>query len=144
MEQRYSNTLVSSREDKKLVYTDNIFDKTYKNHQNEINQQLTEVVDQLKDIQDNLQSTDTNKSLSANQGRLLKKLIDAKIVQVKGAIWDSEPTKGNVDHLISSDVLYEKFKAINDSTVYLTEDEFNALVSEGLIKEDVNYYIYEE
>lgn len=144
MEQRYSNTFVSSREDKKLVYTDNIFDKTYKKHQNEINQQLTEVVDQLKDIQDNLQSTDTNKSLSANQGRLLKKLIDAKIVQVQGAIWDSEPTKGNVDHLISSDVLYEKFKAINDSTVYLTEDEFNALVSEGLIKEDVNYYIYEE
>ena len=144
MEQRYSNTLVSSREDKKLVYTDNIFDKTYKKYQNEINQQLTEVVDQLKDIQDNLQSTDTNKSLSANQGRLLKKLIDAKIVQVQGAIWDSEPTKGNVDHLISSDVLYEKFKAINDSTVYLTEDEFNALVSEGLIKEDVNYYIYEE
>lgn len=144
MEQRYSNTLVSSREDKKLVYTDNIFDKTYIKHQNEINQQLTEVVDQLKDIQDNLQSTNTNKSLSANQGRLLKKLIDAKIVQVQGAIWDSEPTKGNVDHLISSDVLYEKFKAINDSTVYLTEDEFNALVSEGLIKEDVNYYIYEE
>lgn len=144
MEQRYSNTLVSSREDKKLVYTDNIFDKAYKKHQNEVNQQLTEVVDQLKDIQDNLQSTDANKSLSANQGRLLKKLIDAKIVQVQGAIWDSEPTKGNVDHLISSDVLYEKFKAINDSTVYLTEDEFNALVSEGLIKEDVNYYIYEE
>lgn len=144
MEQRYSNTLVSSREDKKLVYTDNIFDKTYIKHQNEINQQLTEVVDQLKDIQDNLQSTNTNKSLSANQGRLLKKLIDAKIVQVQGAVWDSEPTKGNVDHLISSDVLYEKFKAINDSTVYLTEDEFNALVSEGLIKEDVNYYIYEE
>lgn len=144
MKQRYSNTLVSSREDKKLVYTDNIFDKTYIKHQNEINQQLTEVVDQLKDIQDNLQSTNTNKSLSANQGRLLKKLIDAKIVQVQGAIWDSEPTKGNVDHLISSDVLYEKFKAINDSTVYLTEDEFNALVSEGLIKEDVNYYIYEE
>lgn len=144
MEQRYSNTLVSSREDKKLVYTDNIFDKTYKKHQNEINQQLTEVVGQLKDIQDNLQSTDANKSLSANQGRLLKKLIDAKIVQVQGAIWDSEPTKGNVDHLISSDVLYEKFKAINDSTVYLTEDKFNALVSEGLIKEDVNYYIYEE
>lgn len=144
MEQRYSNTLVSSREDKKLVYTDNIFDKTYIKHQNEINQQLTEVVDQLKDIQDNLQSTNTNKSLSANQGRLLKKLIDSKIVQVQGAIWDSEPTKGNVDHLISSDVLYEKFKAINDSTVYLTEDEFNALVSEGLIKEDVNYYIYEE
>lgn len=144
MEQRYSNTFVSSREDKNLAYTNNIFDKTYKKHQNEINQQLTEVVDQLKDIQDNLQSTNTNKSLSANQGRLLKKLIDAKIVQVQGAIWDSEPTKGNVDHLISSDVLYEKFKAIDDSTVYLTEDEFNALVSEGLIKENVNYYIYEE
>lgn len=144
MEQRYSNTFISSRADKKFAYTDNIFDKNLNKHQNEVNNQLTSIINSLKDIKDNLNSTDKNKALSANQGRLLKKLIDAKIIQVQGVIWDAEPTKGNIDHLVSSDVLYEKFKAIDDSTVYLTEDEFNALVSKGAVKEDVNYYIYEE
>jgi len=144
MEQRYSNTLVSSREDKKLIYTDDAFDKSLNQHQDEINKELTNLITELKDVQDNLQSTDKIKPLSANQGRLLKNLIDNKVIQVQGIVWDAEPTKGNIDHIVSSDALYEKFKAIDDSAVYLTEDEFNALVNQGAIKEDVNYYIYED
>jgi hypothetical protein len=144
MEQRYSNTLVSSREDKKLVYADNVFDTTLSKHQDEINEALTSIINKLKDIQDNLQSTDTDKPLSANQGRLLKQLIEAKVIQVQGAIWDAEPTEGNIDHIVSSDILYSKFKKIDDSTVYLTEDEYNELVNQGAIKEDVAYYVYED
>lgn len=144
MEQRYSNTLVSSREDKKLVYADNVFDTALSKHQNEINEALTSIINKLKDIQDNLQSTDTDKPLSANQGRLLKQLIEAKVIQVQGAIWDAEPTEGNTDHIVSSDILYSKFKKIDDSTVYLTEDEYNELVNQGAIKEDVAYYVYED
>lgn len=144
MEQRYSNILVSGREDKKLIYTDNAFDKVLNKHQNEINVALDKIISSLKDVQDNLQSTATNKPLSANQGRLLKQLIDAKIIQVQGIIWDAEPTEGNIDHIVSSNSLYEKFKKIDDSTVYLTEDEYNELVNQGAIKEDVAYYVYED
>lgn len=144
MEQRYSNILVSGREDKKLIYTDNAFDKVLNKHQNEINVALDKIISSLKDVQDNLQSTATNKPLSANQGRLLKQLIDAKIIQVQGTIWDAEPTEGNIDHIVSSHSLYEKFKKIDDSIVYLTEDEYNELVNQGAIKEDVAYYVYED
>lgn len=37
----------------------------------------------------------------------LKKIIDAKVVQAGGVSWDIQPTSGNSDHIVSSDILYK-------------------------------------
>lgn len=39
----------------------------------------------------------------------LKKIIDSKVIQKQGVIWDDVPTEGNSDHVLSSDALKQEF-----------------------------------
>lgn len=39
----------------------------------------------------------------------LKQLIDNKVIQSGGVVWDDQPTLGNTDHALSSDVLKQEF-----------------------------------
>lgn len=45
--------------------------------------------------------------------------------------------------LISGDILQSVLLAMFDRDVFLTQDEYDALVSHGLVDEDKIYYIYE-
>lgn len=52
--------------------------------------------------------------------------------------------RDNKQGLISGDLLQEVLLDIFDRDVFLTEDEYNALVERGLVDEDKIYHIYEE
>lgn len=39
----------------------------------------------------------------------LKQIIDNKVIQNGGVAWDDQPTLGNTDHILSSDVLKQEF-----------------------------------
>ena len=39
----------------------------------------------------------------------LKQIIDNKVIQSGGVAWDDQPTLGNTDHVLSSDVLKQEF-----------------------------------
>ena len=66
--------LEPGRADGKLATSDAIFDENKAMFQSEIN-----------DIQDTLNSDNPNKPLSAKQGKVLKELLDAKVIEA-GAI----------------------------------------------------------
>lgn len=76
------------------------------------------------DIQNNLTSTDTNKPLSANQGKVLKTLVDEK------ANIDSIPTKTS-DLTNDSGFLTEHQSLSN----YYTKSEIDNII--GYIEEDM-------
>lgn len=84
--------LEPGRADGKLTTSNAIFDENKGMFQSEIN-----------DIQDTLNSDNPNKPLSANQGKVLKEIIDTKVIEVGGVPMDTEPTEGNVNHVVTSD-----------------------------------------
>lgn len=55
--------------------------------------------------EDGLTSTDQNRPLSASQGRALKILLDAKVIQAGAVPFDAKPTKGS-SNPVTSDGLY--------------------------------------
>lgn len=69
------------------------------------------------DIQDTLNSDNSNKPLSANQGRVLKGLLDAKVIEAGAVTMDTEPTEGNVNNVVSSDGLAKEFNKYNTEIV---------------------------
>ena len=103
--------LEAGRADGKLVSSDAIFDKNKGMFQSEIN-----------DIQDTLNSDNPNKPLSAKQGKILKELLDNKVIEAGGIPIDTEPIEGNITHLVNSDGLAKEFNkhntAITQGNVY--------------------------
>lgn len=69
------------------------------------------------DIQDTLNSDNSNKPLSANQGKVLKGLLDAKVIEAGAVPMDTEPTEGNVNNVVSSDGLAKEFNKFNTEIV---------------------------
>lgn len=94
--------LESGRADGKLVTSNAIFDENKGMFQSDIN-----------DIQDTLNSDNPNKPLSANQGKILKKILDTKVIEVGAVPIDAEPTEGNITHVVNSDGLAKKFNKCN-------------------------------
>lgn len=94
------------RADGKLANSNAIFDENKGMFQSEIN-----------DIQDTLNSDNPNKPLSAKQGKVLKELLDTKVIEAGGVPIDTEPTEGNTANVVTSDGIYKALaKKVNNIT----------------------------
>lgn len=98
--------LEAGRADGKLATSSTIFDENKGMFQSEIN-----------DIQDTLNSDNPNKPLSAKQGKVLKELLDAKVIEAGAVPIDSEPTEGNITHVVNSDSLAKEFNKCNTAII---------------------------
>lgn len=98
--------LEAGRADGKLATSGAIFDENKDMFQSEIN-----------DIQDTLNSDNPNKPLSAKQGKVLKELLDAKVIEAGAVPIDSEPIEGNITHLVNSDGLAKEFNKHNTEII---------------------------
>lgn len=98
--------LEAGRADGKLVISDAIFDENKNMFQSEIN-----------DIQDTLTSDNSNKPLSAKQGKILKELLDNKVIEAGSVPIDTEPIEGNITHLVNSDGLAKEFNKYNTEII---------------------------
>lgn len=54
----------------------------------------------------------------------LKQLIDAKVIESGGVVWDESPTSGNTDHVLSSDTIKQEFLK------YYTKTQVDNLIQE--------------
>lgn len=108
--------LEAGRADGKLATSDTIFDKNKGMFQSEIN-----------DIQDTLNSDNPNKPLSAKQGKVLKELLDAKVIETGSVPIDIEPTEGNTTHIVSSDGLAKEFNKCNTAIINTDRIEDDAV-----------------
>lgn len=117
--------LEAGRADGKLITSDNIFDKNKSIFQSELN-----------DIQDTLNSDNPNKPLSAKQGKILKALLDSKIIEAGSVPIDTKPIEGNITHLVNSDGLAKEFNKYNTEIilggVYDVSAHNNSAVFESL------------
>ena len=117
--------LEPGRADGKLVKSDAIFDENKGMFQSEIN-----------DIQDTLNSDNPNKPLSAKQGKILKELLDNKVIEAGGIPIDTKPIEGNITHLVNSDGLAKEFNKYNTEIilggVYDVSAHNNSAVFESL------------
>lgn len=98
--------LEAGRADGKLATSSTIFDENKGMFQSEIN-----------DIQDTLNSDNSNKPLSAKQGKVLKELLDNKVIEAGAVPIDSEPTEGNITHVVNSDSLAKEFNKCNTAII---------------------------
>lgn len=98
--------LEAGRADGKLATSNSIFDEDKGMFQSEIN-----------DIQDTLNSDNPNKPLSANQGKVLKNLLDSKVIEAGSVPIDTEPIEGNITHLVNSDGLAKEFNKHNTEII---------------------------
>ena len=73
----------------------------------------------------------------------IKALIDAKVFEAGGVTFDTKPTAGSTNP-VTSDGILKAITALQDKTQYVTEEEYNRLLSQGAILDDVEYNIYEE
>lgn len=94
--------LESGRADGKLANSGAIFDENKGMFQSEIN-----------DIQDTLNSNNPNKPLSAKQGKILKELLDTKVIEAGNVPLDNEPTEGHTTHVPTSDAVFNWIKETN-------------------------------
>lgn len=109
--------LESGRADGKLAESKVIYDSILKQFQTDINGEykltkqqvefLLPIVERLNDVKDTLTSIDTDKPLSAQQGKILKELLDAKVIEAGSIPIDSEPTEGNINNIVNSDGIYK-------------------------------------
>ena len=117
--------LEPGRADGKLATSGAIFDENKGMFQSEIN-----------DIQDTLNSDNPNKPLSANQGKILKDLLDSKVIEAGSVPIDTEPIEGNITHLVNSDGLAKEFNKYNTEiirgSVYDVSAHNNRAVFESL------------
>lgn len=125
--------LEPGRADGKLVASDSIFDKNKNKFQNKINQ---EVEERLNDVKDTLNSDSTTTPLSAKQGKVLKELLDSKVIETGSIPIDSEPILGNTTHIVNSDGLAKEFNKHNTEIilggVYDISSHNNNVVFESL------------
>lgn len=113
--------LEPGRADGKLATSGVIFDENKGMFQSEIN-----------DIQDTLNSDNPNKPLSAKQGKVLKELLDAKVIEAGAVPIDSEPTEGNITHVVNSDSLAKEFNKCNTAIINTDRIANEAIVSSKL------------
>lgn len=104
-------TLEAGTADKKLAFSDNIYDKEKEKFQSDINKETEE---RLNDVKDTLESDSSTAPLSANQGRILKELLDAKVIEAGGVPFDTTPTEGHIDHVVTSDGLAKEFNKVDE------------------------------
>ena len=98
--------LEAGRADGKLATSDSIFDENKGMFQSELN-----------DIQDTLNSDNPNKPLSAKQGKVLKELLDTKVIEVGAVPIDDEPIEGNITHVVNSNGLAKEFNKCNTEII---------------------------
>ena len=98
--------LESGRADGKLATSSSIFDENKSMFQSEIN-----------DVQDTLSSDNPNKPLSAKQGKVLKELLDTKVIEAGAVPVDTEPIEGNITHVVNSDGLAKEFNKHNTEII---------------------------
>lgn len=108
-ETKYPGTFRSGREDKKFAFANNIYDETQNKLQEDIN---TEVKNKLDDVKDTLLSDSTTAPLSANQGKILKALLDNKVIEAGGVPFDEIPTLHSTNP-VTSNGIYDYFTADN-------------------------------
>lgn len=113
--------LEAGRADGKLVTSDSIFDENKGMFQSEIN-----------DIQDTLNSDNPNKPLSAKQGKILKELLNTKVIEVGAVPIDTEPTEGNTTHIVNSDGLAKEFNKCNTTKITTDRIEDGAVTTEKI------------
>lgn len=113
--------LEAGRADGKLATSDTIFDENKGMFQSEIN-----------DIQDTLNSDNSNKPLSAKQGKVLKELLNAKVIEVGAVPIDTEPIEGNITHIVNSDGLAKEFNKCNTTIINTDRIEDGAVTSEKI------------
>ena len=121
--------LEPGRADGKLVASDSIFDKNKNKFQNKINQ---EVEERLNDVKDTLNSDSTTTPLSAKQGKVLKELLDSKVIETGSIPIDSEPILGNTTHIVNSDGLAKEFNKCNTAIINTDRIANEAIVSSKL------------
>ena len=113
--------LEPGRADGKLATSGAIFDENKSMFQSEIN-----------DIQDTLNSDNPNKPLSANQGKILKELLDAKVIEAGDVPIDTEPIEGNITHIVNSDGLAKEFNKCNTAIINTDRIKDGAVTSEKI------------
>ena len=113
--------LESGRADGKLATSNAIFDENKGMFQSEIN-----------DIQDTLNSDNSNKPLSAKQGKILKELLDTKVIEVGAVPIDTEPIEGNTTHVVNSDGLAKEFNKCNTAIINTDRIKDGAVISEKI------------
>ena len=143
--------LESGRADGKLAESQAIYDSILKQFQSDINGEykltkqqvefLLPIVERLNDVQDTLTSIEADKPLSAQQGKILKELLDAKVIESGNVPMDSEPTEGNTDHVVTSDGIRKSFNKVNDK-INLSKDEESIYPSDIFNQININEYIY--
>ena len=121
--------LEAGRADGKLATARAIFDENKNMFQNNINQ---EVEERLNDVKDTLNSNSTTAPLSANQGKVLKELLDAKVIEAGAIPIDTEPIEGNITHIVNSDGLAKEFNKCNTAIINTNRIENSAVTSEKI------------
>ena len=129
--------LEPGRADGKLVASDSIFDKNKNKFQNKINQ---EVEERLNDVKDTLNSDSTTTPLSAKQGKVLKELLDNKVIETGSVPIDSEPILGNITHIVNSDGLAKEFNKCN-TTIINTDRIANEAIVPSKLSTDIQSLI---
>lgn len=81
--------------------------------------------------EDGLNSTDENRPLSASQGRSLKLLLDAKVIQAGGVPFDAKPTKGSTNPVTSDGLFYNTIKSEPVEHIHLEEENEFASIYKG-------------
>lgn len=121
--------LEAGRADGKLATSCTIFDENKGMFQSEIN-----------DIQDTLNSDNPNKPLSAKQGKVLKELLNSKVIEVGAVPIDTEPTEGNITHVVNSDGLAKEFNKCN-TTIINTDRIANEAIIPSKLSVDIQNLI---
>ena len=113
--------LEAGRADGKLATSDAIFDENKGMFQSELN-----------DIQDTLNSDNPNKPLSAKQGKILKELLNTKVIEVGAVPIDTKPTEGNTTHIVNSDGLAKEFNKCNTAIINTNRIKDGAVTTDKL------------
>ena len=121
--------LEPGRADGKLATSGAIFDENKGMFQSEIN-----------DIQDTLNSDNPNKPLSAKQGKVLKELLNSKVIEAGSVPIDTEPTEGNITHIVNSDGLAKEFNKCN-TTIINTDRIANEAIIPSKLSVDIQNLI---
>ena len=143
--------LESGRADGKLAESQAIYDSILEQFQSDINGEykltkqqvefLLPIVERLNDVQDTLTSIEADNPPSAQQGNILNKLLDAKVIESGNVPMDSEPMEGNTDHVVTSDGIRKSFNKVNDK-INLSKDEESIYPSDIFNQININEYIY--
>ena len=81
--------------------------------------------------EDSLTSTDANRPLSAAQGRALKNLLDAKVIQAGAVPFDAKPTLGSSNPVTSDGLYHNTVKTEELDNINLDEEKEFASIYKG-------------